>query len=318
MRAATLALLLLAAGCASHQPVSATQPAAVRSPAPGQLTFESPDAAADALVAAAKSQDRDALRRIFGPDLPSLTSGDPQQDAHDFTSFAAHASDRTRVVQTSSDAATLLIGDKEWPLPIPLVRAASDGRWYFDTPAGRSVILARRIGGNELNTIAVCRAYVAAQRQYASEFHDGGDVHQYAQRLTSRSGKHDGLYWPAATSDADGPSPFGPLVQQAAAEGYAPPKGAARAPFHGYYFRVLKSQGPHAPGGAYSYVINGHMIAGFALVAYPAQYGNTGVMTFLVSHHGIVYQKDLGPNTASLAPQITAYDPDPSWSPVQD
>lgn len=307
----------LAGGCTSHTEPATSQPMTTAYPAPGQQRFETPEEAANAVIDAAKAQDQDAMQRIFGPDLAALVSGDPQQENHDFKSFAGHAAEGVQWVQTSPTSADLLIGKNQWPFPIPLVRASANDKWYFNTPAGQSTILARRIGHNELNTIAVCHEYVLAQRQYAGEYHDKSDVYQYAQRLTSRSEKHDGLYWPADDS-GEGQSPFGPLAQAAAEEGYSPPKGAARAPFHGYYFRVLKQQGPQAPGGAYSYVINGNMIAGFALIAYPAQYGNTGVMTFIVSHNGMVYQKDLGPNTVDEAEKIRTYNPDSSWTAVHD
>src|SRR6185437_14881869 len=199
-----------------------------------------------------------------------------------------------------------------------------DGKWYYDTSAGKATILARRIGRNELQTIAVCHAYVDAQRSYGSVDRDGDGVLQYAQRLNSHPGKHDGLYWPAAPTQPDQPtaeteSPFGPLAAQAATEGYTGPvKGAARSPFHGYLFRILTSQGPHAPGGKYDYIINGRMIAGFALIAYPAKYASSGVTTFIVNQYGQIYQKDLGPNTDTLAPKITSYDPDSTWTAVKD
>jgi hypothetical protein len=200
---------------------------------------------------------------------------------------------------------------------MPLVKV--DGKWYFDVAAGREEILNRRIGRDELGAIAVCHAYVDAQREYASRDRTGDGVLEYAQYLMSTPGKHDGLYW-SAKNPGDEVSPLGPLVAQAHQEGYHRRTGLLtqnQSPYHGYYFQVILRQGRHAPGGKYSYVINGHMIGGFALVAWPAEYGNTGIMTFIVNQQGKVYQKDLGPNTDKLAPKITTYDPDASWKPAE-
>jgi hypothetical protein len=204
----------------------------------------------------------------------------------------------------------LVIGREDWPFPIPLVR--KDGAWQFDTEAGRDEILYRRIGRNELNAIETSLAYVDAQQEYAEQGVASNGV--YAQRIVSRPGKKDGLYWPAQ-SKAD-ESPLGELAASAAAEGYR--AGQQRAPYHGYYYKVLTRQGPNAPGGAMDYVVRGRMIGGFALVAYPAEYRNSGVMTFLVNHQGNVYEKDLGPNTASIAPGMTAFNPDKTWRRVTD
>jgi len=195
------------------------------------------------------------------------------------------------------------------------VRAAS-GQWFFDTAAGKQEILARRIGRNELESIKVCRAYVEAQREYAGQDRDGSGVAKYAQRLNSHPGQKDGLYWEAMPGAE--PSPFGPLAAQAAAEGYATSGVHRHEPFHGYLYHILTRQGPAAAGGAYDYVINGNMIAGFALVAFPAAYGQGGVMTFIVSHQGKVYQKDLGPQTPDIAAAMTTYNPDETWTQVKD
>jgi hypothetical protein len=311
-------VVLIAAGCHSSSNPSTSSapppPVATTQPSPGQPEFDSPDDAVKALVAAAQAQDRNAMRKLFGAGADDLTTGDPVEDANDFKNFAAHAAEGTRVEQLTPNTAQLYIGNKDWPFPIPLAQA-NDGKWYFETAAGKTTILARRVGHNELEAIAVCHAYVDAQRAYASVDRNGDGVLQYAQRLSSRPGKHDGLYWPVAPGEAD--SPFGPLVAQASAEGYEAVKGAARSPFHGYLFRVLTRQGPDAPGGKYDYVINGRMIAGFALVAWPAKYGSSGVMTFIVNQYGQIYQKDLGPKTSEIASAIRTYNPDPSWTPVQ-
>jgi Protein of unknown function (DUF2950) len=207
-----------------------------------------------------------------------------------------------------ADKAVLVIGNEEWPFPIPLVR--KDDSWQFDTAAGREEILARRIGRNELNTIEACLAFVDAQQEYAEKGIGGNGV--YAQRIVSQPGKKDGLYWPAASGEDE--SPLGDLAASAAAEGYR--AGQQRMPYHGYYYRVLTRQGPSALGGAIDYVVRGKMIGGFALVAYPAEYGNSGVMTFVVNHQGVVFQKDLGLSTARVSGAMTTFNPDQSWSRV--
>jgi hypothetical protein len=205
------------------------------------------------------------------------------------------------------------LGDDLWPFPVPIVK--KDGGWFFDTDAGKDELLNRRIGKNELAAIPAMRAYVDAQRDYAGKDHDGDEVLEYAQRLVSSPGKEDGLYWPPAF-DGD-VSPLGPLVAYAQAEGYSPElreeEEAERGPFHGYYFKILTRQGKHAPGGKYNYVTNGNMIGGFALVAWPAEYGDSGIMTFIVNQQGRVYQKDLGPTTSKIAQKMSTYDPDPTW-----
>jgi hypothetical protein len=253
-----------------------------------------------------------------------LVSGDRVADASAYQTFARNASDRTRLETKSDATATVYIGKEDWPFPIPLEKAAG-GAWFFDTEAGKAEILARRIGANELATIKVCQAYVAAQRDYASKDRDGSEVLQYAQRLLSTPGPKDGLYWKAAPGAGAGaaaageePSPFGPLVAQAALEGYAEDQAIGAEPFHGYYFRILTRQGAAPPAGRYDYVINGRMIAGFALVACPARYGASGVMTFVVSHQGKVYEKDLGPDTHRLVRGMKEYNPDSSWRVVKD
>jgi hypothetical protein len=277
-----------------------------------QRTFESADAAAAALVDAAKAGDPKALLAIFGPDGAAIvSSGDPVADGHARERFVERAAEGTHLERVGDDFAVLSVGEDDWPFPIPLI--AENGAWSFDTAAGKQEILNRRIGRNELHTIHVLQEYVAAQRDYARRLAAAGGTAEYARRLHSTAGKHDGLYW-EASSDED-VSPIGPLMAQATAEGYAGSK-ARGEPFHGYQFRILSMQGPDAPGGKKSYVRDGKMTEGFALVAYPAVYGSTGIMAFIVNEYGIVFQKDLGPRTVALAPAMTAYDPDATWTPV--
>jgi hypothetical protein len=273
--------------------------------------FSTPDEAVAALSAAANAKDHDALQSIFGPDLSAIENPDLVQSSNDLVTFTT-ALDATNVLVRESDTNyTLEVGQDLWPFPIPLVQ--QNGKWFFDTAAGEQEILNRRIGKNELNTLQVMRAYVDAQRQYASTDPDGDDVLQFAQRFISSPGKKDGLYWPP--SDDNDTSPLGPLVAYAQSEGYSinPNSTNSYQPYNGYYFKILTRQGKHAPGGAYDYIINGNMIAGFALVAWPAEYGKTGIMTFVVNQQGRVYQKDLGEKTAKLASSMKKYDPDSTW-----
>ncbi len=283
-------------------------------PSADQATYDSPKDAADALIGAAKDKDKSELRKILGPSLDDLISGDPVQDANDMDHFAKHAGEADRVEQVDDGKAIVHIGNKDWPFPIPILKDGS-GRWYFDTASGEDEILNRRIGDDELTTISVMHAYVEAQREYASKDRMGDSVLQYAQKIKSSLGKKDGLYWPGGEGEEE--SPFGPLVADAQAQGYGKKLGSGAEPYHGYFFRILTKQGPDTPAGAYSYIINGRMFAGFAMIAYPAQYGNTGIMSFIVNHEGKVYQKDLGSNTREIASQIDAYDPDDTWTLVQ-
>jgi hypothetical protein len=286
-------------------------------PAASQETFDTADDAVKALVAACESKDHADMKKIFGPAGKDFVSGDPVEDENNFRAFADATAEHAALEETGPNIAILHLGKKDWSFPIPIVKT-KDGKWYFDTVAGETEILARRIGSNELEAIALCRTYVDAQREYAAEDRDGSGVLKYAQRLMSSPGKHDGLYWPKQ-GDA-GQSPFGPLVAQAAVEGYPPISGSHKNPtaYHGYYFHILKSQGASAPGGSYEFVINGNMIAGFALVAYPAEYGKSGIMTFIVSHQGKVFQADLGRRTADVAAKMTRYDPDRLWMLVKN
>jgi len=276
-----------------------------------QEQFTTPEDAVSTLVQAAKSQDQKSLLTVLGPDGKAIvSSGDPVADANARDNFVS-AYDAKHALDSEGDGSqTLIIGDNDWPFPIPLINKG--GKWQFDTAAGVDEILRRRIGRNELAAIQVSLAYVQAQNEYASLDPAGVGPHVYAQRIVSRPGKRDGLYWPAA--EGDPPSPLGELAAKASAEGYKP--GNTPIPYHGYYYRILTRQGANAPGGAYDYLAKGKMIGGFALVAYPAQYGNSGIMTFMVSQDGTVFQKDLGPQTDKLARKIESFDPDQTWTKV--
>jgi hypothetical protein len=276
-----------------------------------QQSFKTAEEAADALVSAAKTGDRKAVLTVLGQKGADIvSSGDPVADASARNRVIEAYNAKHQMAMEGTDKAVLIIGHEDWPFPIPLVR--KDGTWRFDTAAGREEILYRRIGRNELSAIQACLAYVDAQQEYAERGIAGNGV--YAQRIVSGPGKNDGLYWPAQPSEDD--SPLGELAASAAAEGYR--VGQQRAPYHGYYYKVLTRQGPNAAGGALDYIVRGRMIGGFALVAYPAEYRNSGVMTFLVNHRGDVYEKDLGPNTAHIVAGITAFNPDNTWRRVTD
>jgi hypothetical protein len=299
-RAATLCFLIW---ILALLPIAAAETAEV---------FPSPEAAVTALAAAVGTKDSARLRAIFGPGLADIKNPDRVQATNEFAHFAAALDATNRVVRESDTKCVLELGKELWPFPIPLIK--SDNGWFFDTARGKEELLNRRIGRNELEALAVMRAYVDAQREYASRDHTGDEVLEYARHLLSSPGTKDGLYWPP---DLDGTlSPLGPLVAEAQGEGYNLTAGGrklAPKPFHGYYFKILSRQGKHAPGGKYNYIINGHMIGGFAMVAWPARYGDSGIMTFIVNQQGRVYQKDLGPKTDQLAPAIKLYDPDSSW-----
>ena len=248
---------------------------------------------------------------MLGPDAADIvSSGDEVADRSDRDRVIEAYDAKHQVVMEGADKAVLVLGNQDWPFPIPLVR--KDGTWRFDTAAGREEILFRRIGRNELSAIQAILAYVDAQHEYAEKGIGGNGV--YAQRIVSRPGTKDGLYWPAQPGEEE--SPLGDFAASAAAEGYR--AGQQRIPYHGYYYKVLTRQGPSAPGGALDYVVRGKMIGGFALVAYPAQYGNSGVMTFLVNHQGTIYEKDLGPQTAGIAAGMTAFNPDSTWQRVSE
>lgn len=279
-----------------------------------QQAFKTPEEAASALVDAAKAGDMKALTAVLGPDGEAIvSSGDEVADAATRQKFVAAFDAKHGIAKEGDNKAIMIIGQDDFPLPIPLV--LKDGMWRFDAVAGRGEILARRIGQNELDAIQACLAYVDAQDEYA-EKDRGAGVGTYAQRIVSRPGKKDGLYWPAAQGEDE--SPLGEIVAQATTQGYRVGGGRERIPFHGYYFKILTEQGAAAPGGALDYVVHGKMIGGFALVAYPAEYRNSGVMTFIVNHAGAVFQKDLGPGTARLAERMAEFNPDRTWQKVTD
>jgi hypothetical protein len=280
-------------------------------------TFATPEEAVSALAQAIGAQDGNALRTVFGPAAADLHNPDRVQATNEFNAFTTALNATNRLVHESDTKCVLEVGTNSWPFPVPIVK--KDGRWFFDTEAGKEEIFRRRIGKNELATLEVMRAYVDAQREYASRDRNGDEVLEYAQRLTSTPGAKDGLFWPP---ELDGEiSPLGPMVAEAQGEGYsmkAKGQETTRAPFHGYFFKILTGQGKHAPGGKYDYVINGHMIGGFALVAWPAEYGESGIVSFIVNQQGRVYQRDLGAKTDKLAAAMKTYDPDTSWSPSTD
>jgi hypothetical protein len=282
-----------------------------------ELTFNSPNDAVNALVAAATNHDTNALHLIFGPAGHELISPDVVQATEEYKMFVQHLTEKTVLTTNSDSNITLEVGTNGWPFPIPLVK--QNGQWLFDTAAGSEEILARRIGRDEIGAINVCNAYVEAQREYASQDRLGDGVLAYAQFLRSTPGTHDGLFWPAKQLGEE-LSPLGPLIAQARVDGYhrtAKMLNDEEAPYHGYYFKILTRQGKHAPGGKYDYIINGHMIAGFALVAWPAEWGNTGVMTFIVNQQGTIYQKNLGTKTGKIARAMTIYDSNDSWTSTQ-
>jgi Protein of unknown function (DUF2950) len=282
---------------------------AMASVANAQQSFKTPEEAVDALVSAAKAHDRNGVLTVLGQSAADIvSSGDEVADRSDRDRVLEAYDANHRLVMEGADKAVLVLGNQDWPFPIPLVR--KDGTWRFDTAAGREEILFRRIGRNELSAIQAILAYVDAQHEYAEKGVAGSGV--YAQRIVSQPGKKDGLYWPAQ-SGAD-ESPLGEFAASAAADGYR--AGQQRIPYHGYYYKVLTRQGPNAPGGALDYIVRGNMMGGFALVAYPAEYRNSGVMTFLVNHQGVVYEKDLGPNTAAIAAGMAAFNPDSTWQRV--
>lgn len=282
---------------------------------PTQKRFDTPEQAAATLVEAAASFQTSALKEILGPDSEDIVSSeDPVMDKERALAFAAKAKEKQAIEidPGNPNQAILSVGEDAFPLPIPIVK--TDGKWSFDTEAGREEILHRRIGVNELDAITICRGFVEAQHEYASEKRDGALIHQYAQRIISTPGKQDGLAWKNADGTWDGP--VGEEIAKALEQGYA--EKNKPQPFHGYYFKVLKGQGPAAPLGQLDFVINGAMIGGFALAAAPAEYQVTGVKTFIVSHTGIVYEKDLGPDTLEVFQKMELFDPDSSWQPTDD
>ena len=281
-------------------------------PQPAQESYASADDAVSALVGATRAHDLAALRAVLGPGSEKLvSSGDRYADQQQQSRFIEAYDDKHALVQDGPDRMTLDVGANDWPMPIPIVE--SNGRWHFDTPAGAQEIIDRRIGRNELATIRVSLAYVDAQHDYFERMKQETGTGFYAQHLVSTPGRHDGLYWPASAGAPE--SPLGPLVATAIEEGYPGELVKGKPiPYQGYYFRILKAQGPDAPGGANSYVESGRMTRGFALIAWPASHGSSGIMSFEVNQDGVVFQKDLGPKTAEIAAHITRFDPDLSWA----
>ena len=279
----------------------------------GPKGFATPQQAAEELINAAAVFDVPQLTAIFGSDGEDLvSSADPVADKNYAVAFAerARASHTVKMDPSKPNLAIIIVGQEQWPLPVPLVK--KNGEWYFNAKAGRREILFRRIGANELDAIQVCRGFVEAQKEYASQIHDDSGINQYAQKIISSPGKQDGLYWQNADGSSAGP--IGDAVAKALAEGYS----VGKPGFHGYYFKILKGQGPAAPMGKLDYVIEGVMIGGFALVAVPSEYRVTGVKTFIVNHDGIVYQKDLGPNSLEIVKTMELYNPDTSWHRTYD
>jgi len=280
--------------------------------APQPSTFATPQQAAQALIDAAAHNDTAAMLKLFGPAGKDIVeSGDAAEDKRMRDDFVARAHVKMRIEPESGNPgrATLVVGDNDWPLPVPLIR--KNGQWHFDAAQGKMEILARRIGRNELTAIDVSRGYVEAQMEYAAHDRTSHGVLAYAQRIVSSPGKKDGLYWEGEKDN---------LVPKAFADAAAAmllAEGKKPVPYHGYYFHILKGQGPDAPGGAVDYVVKGEMIGGFAMVAWPAEYGVSGIKTFIVSHHGTVYEKDLGPTTATLARALTRFNPDKTWKAVE-
>jgi hypothetical protein len=281
----------------------------------GPKAFASPDEASSAVYTAAKSGDGQALIAIFGPDATDLIiSGDPVQDKAGRDKFAAQYDEMHRWGKLTNGGKVLTIGAENYPFPFSLMKNSS-GQWYFDTASAKEEILARRIGGNELATVDVLNAMSDAQIEYFSVKHDGSSVYQFAQKFVSDDSKHNGLYWKAADEQQE--SPLGPLAAEASADGYGGGSQPAPQPFHGYFYRMITKQGSHAAGGAKNYIVDRNMTGGFAILAYPAEYRSSGVMTLMINQDGTVYEKDLGAQTVDLAKAITEFDPDDTWKPVE-
>ena len=306
--ASTLAFLSVPGDPTAQQPAAGTAPASVDV---GAKTFDTPQQAADALVAAAEKFDEGVLREIFGPGGEDIVfSGEYPQDRKRAADFAAEAREKKSVSvdPKKGTRAFLLVGNEDWPFPVPIVKLGA--KWAFDAQAGRQELLYRRIGSNELDAIDICRGYVEAQHDYALQKREGYDANQYAQRIVSTSGKQDGLGW--QNPDGSWGGPIGEKIAHAIEQGYS----SNAEPYHGYFFKILKGQSPAAPLGEMDFVVKGVMIGGFALVAAPAEYGETGVMTFIVSQDGVLYQKDFGPNTLTEFIKMDRFNPDKSWAPV--
>ena len=278
--------------------------------AAAQRTFESPDAAAKALVAAARARNEQEILAVAGPGSKTwLLSGDRVADENDWADFVAAYDEKNKLDTTNEGRAVLIVGNDDWPFPAPIVKHGN--AWAFDANAGREEIVNRRIGHNELDAMQTLLAIVDAEREYAARDADGNGFPDYAKRIASSPGTKDGLYWPTKENEAE--SPLGPLVAAASREGYGKPGAPRPAPYHGYYYRLLTSQGKDAPGGAYDYLVDDKLLGGFGVVAWPSSYGVSGVMTFIVNHDGTVYAKDLGPQTAATASAMTKFNPDATW-----
>jgi hypothetical protein len=277
-------------------------------------TFSSPERASDALVKSLRSWSPEKFKQLLGPDAQDvLFSGDDVADRVAVETFLAAYDQSHHFTTEANGDVTLSIGDQDWPMPIPLVQDERD-RWYFDIEAGKDEVINRRIGRNELDVIETCQAVVDAQREYIKGNVAGDGVKEYAQKFLSDAGKKNGLYWPTAAGEKQ--SPLGPLVAEAVDEGYTATASTEPRPYHGYCYRMLTKQGPNAPGGAKDYLVNGRMTGGFAVIAYPADYGNSGIMSFITSAEGLVYQKDLGAASATAARTMEAFDPDADWQPI--
>jgi hypothetical protein len=310
--AAIVTMAIVAAACSV---LPATLHAAEQKPAVAQRTFASPEEAIKALLEATQSGDKAALNQIFGPDANLLLTGDEVQDANNAAKFAKVLAESCQQVPEGDGKITLEVGTNNWPFPIPLVK--TDSQWHFDTDAGKEEIINRHIGKDELHAIGVCSAYVDAQRQYATLNADGSGTVKYAQKFKSAPDKKDGLYW--KTAEGEAASPFGALVAEAHVEGYGNnQQGSGPHPFHGYFFKILTRQGKDAPGGKMNYISHGNLTKGFALVAWPEHWDQSGVMTFIVNQDGKIYQRNLGEKTAKCAGSMKAYNPDSEWTLVQD
>ncbi|HVT89170.1 MAG TPA: DUF2950 domain-containing protein [Tepidisphaeraceae bacterium] len=296
-----LGIFLFAQGCASSAPPQ---------------SFSTPDEGVNAIVAAGRAHSSDQLIQILGRDAGQIvSSGDPVADRNALDGFLQRYDQKHQLTTESDGSVTLVVGDNEWPMPIPLVKDDATGKWHFDAARGRDEIINRRIGRNELDVIQVCLAIADAQSEYAVRDPENVGVPVYAQKFLSDPGRKNGLYW--STSDDQQPSPLGALAATASEQGYHRSETGRPQPFHGYYYRMLMAQGSHASGGARSYIINGKMVGGFGVVAYPAEYGNSGIMTFIVNYEGVVYQQDLGKDTAAIAKSMAEFDPGPDWNKVE-
>lgn len=308
IRAALLLLLSMLVVLAGEVPCQAAPVKNV------QKSFASPETAAKALLQAVRKNDIRQTVAILGPGSREIiSSGDPVADRADRERFVRLSAEKIAIEGAESGRAVLSLGNEGYPFSIPLVKKGKV--WRFDAAAGREELLNRRIGRNELQTIQVMRAYVDAQREYAEEDRDGNGALEFAQKFRSTPGKRDGLYWEVKEGEKE--SPLGPLVAKAEGEGYGHRKGGDRIPYHGYLFKILKAQGKDAPGGAFDYLVNGRMVLGFAMLAYPAQYGSSGIMSFMVNQSGVVYQKNLGEESARGAASVELFNPDPSWKKVK-